>query len=137
MISNAWCYVFMEGAEFPKSDQIPKIIDILHDKFKLDDSSAKTKVESQILYYYERSHLDRILSPLLKNVPYRFLSPWIPFTDNEDVKTKSNQEELMCPYSLHEDHISINSAWCDFLLEYYDKINSFTVKELHSYLNLK
>ena len=137
MISNAWCYVFMRGVEFPKSDQIPKIVDILHDKFKLDDTSTKRRVESQILYYYERSHLNPILSPLLKNVPYRFLSPWIPFTNNEDVITKSNQEELKCPYSLHEDLISINSAWCDYLLENYDKINSFTVKELHLYLNLK
>ena len=86
---------------------------------------------------YEVLSFDALLSPLLKNVPYRFLSPWIPFTSNDDVVAKSNDAEMSCPYSLHEDHIVIDSKWGEFLLVNYDKLTQFTEKELRKYLKLK
>lgn len=135
MIANAWSYVFKDKGEFPQADQIPKYIDVIIDRYMLDESSDKNKVEGQILYYYfEKSHLDRLLSPLLNNVPYRFLSPWIPFTSNEEVVVKSNEKDARCIYSIHEDHITINPLWCDYLLENYNKIESFIEKELNAYL---
>ena len=134
MIANAWSYVFKDGGEFPQAEQIPKYIDVILARFMLDDSSNKKKVEGQILYYYERSHLDHMLSPSLKNVPYRFLSPWIPFTSNEDVVAKSNEKNIRCLYSLQDDHITINPIWSGYLIENYDKIIAFIETELRSYL---
>jgi hypothetical protein len=137
MISNAWGYVFGKEYEFPKTDQIPKYIDKIIAKYMLDGSSDSQKVESEILYYYERGHLDNLLSSLLKNVPYRFLSPWIPFTDNDDVITKSNNPDTRCLYSLHDDHITINPIWSDYLIENYYMLTQFVEKELRSYLKIR
>lgn len=135
MISNAWRYVRIEELDFPKADQLPNYIDDIQARFMLDDFDDMEKIEGQILYYYERAHLDRFLSPLLKNVPYRFLSPWIPFTSNYNVTIKSNDEKVNCIYSLHDDHIRINPMWRDYLLKNYAKIERFIEKELDSYLN--
>lgn len=137
MIANAWQYVYKEDRKFPQADQIPIYLDIILARFKLDYSSDEKTVEGQILYYYERSHLDRMLLPLLKNVPYRFLSPWFPFTSNEDVIAKSNKKDSKSLYSLQDDHITINPIWCDYLIENYDKIEAFIEKELRSYLKFK
>ena len=136
MISNAWRYVFGKEYEFPKIDQIPKYIDKIIAKYMLDGSSDPQKVESEILYYYERGHLDNLLSSLLKNVPYRFLSPWIPFTDNDDVVAKSNNPDTRCLYSLHDDHIIINPIWGDYLVESYDKIIQYIEDDLELYLKI-
>ena len=76
------------------------------------------------------------LSPLLKNVPYRFLSPWIPFTCNEDVVAKSNNPETRCPYSLHDDHIEVNASWGDYLIANYEKMTEFVEQELCAYLKM-
>lgn len=137
MIANAWKYVCKGDCEFPKADQIPKLVDVILAKYMLDDSSDMKKVESQILYYYERSHLDHLLSPLLKNVPYRFLSPWIPFTDNADVIAKSIHKDSRCLYGLYDDHIAINPVWSNYLIDNYDKIMQFIENGLRNYLNCK
>lgn len=137
MIANAWKYHFTKNAVFPKIDQIPKYIDVLLVKFILDDSSEKEEVENTIIYYYERANLDHLLLPLIKNVPYRFLSPWIPFTSNDEVITKSKDEAQKCLYSLHEDYISINPIWSDYLQQNYDELIRFAEKELCSFLKIK
>ena len=137
MIANAWRYLFVYKATFPSSDQIPKYIDIIIPMYRLRISSSKDEVEGQILYYYNSAHLNRLLSPLLKNVPYRFLSPWIPFTSNEEVVAKSNEKDAKCLYALHDDHIEINPIWHDYLTENYDKVVQFVEMELRSYLKCK
>ena len=136
MISNAWRYVFNEESVFPISDQIPLYINTILPRFMLTKSSRAEEVESQILYYYERSHLDRLLSPLLKNVPFRFLSPWIPFTTNEAVTNKSRIPETRCLYELYDDHINISSIWKSYLTENYEAISHFIENSLKAKLSI-
>ena len=136
MISNAWPYLNKENVEFPKIDQLPKYLSIVIDRTPLENSSGRKMVEDVILEFYNKAGLESTLSPLLKNVPYRFLSPWIPFTSNEEVIAKSNEKGARCPYSLQDDHITINPIWSDYLLKNYYEIISFIEKELLSFLDL-
>ena len=136
MISNAWRYVFNEESVFPISDQIPLYINTILPRFMLTKSSRAEEVENQILYYYERSHLDRLLSPLLKNVPFWFLAPWIPFTTNEAVTNKSRIPETRCLYELYDDHINISSIWKSYLMENYEAISHFIENSLEAELSL-
>ena len=137
MISNAWPYLNKENVEFPKIDQLPKYLSIVIDRTPLENSSGRKMVEDVILEFYNKAGLESTLSPLLKNVPYRFLSPWIPFTSNEEVIAKSNEKGARCPYSLQDDHITINPIWRDYLLKNYYEIISFIEKELLSFLKSK
>ena len=136
MISNAWRYVCNEKGVFAQIDQIPYYVNEIKERYLLDESSSKSKIEGQILYYYERDHLNRILGPLLNNVPYRFLSPWIPFTSNEDVVAKSNRKDSESPYSIHDDCIVINPMWGDYLKENYNEIVQFIERGLRQYLKI-
>lgn len=134
MVSNAWRYVYLKESIFPKIDQISKYANSLLTNLMLDKSSDMSLVEKRILYYYKRWGLENKLSPLLKNVPYRFLSPWIPFTSNDDVIAKSNDQNTRCLYSIHDDGISINAIWRDYLIENYNKIIAFIENELRIFL---
>ncbi len=134
MIANAWTYHFAKKGDFPKIDQIPKYIKSVKDTALLMENSDEKNVEARILNYFERLDIETILSPLLKNVPYRFLSPWIPFTSNEDVIAKSNRKDSTCLYSLHNNYITINPLWCNYLNNNYMKIESFIKKELALFL---
>lgn len=137
MASIAWRYVFMEKCEFPKTDQLPSYLETIDKKIESNNSTKGVVIDIILLDYYDKWGLDSLLSPLLKNVPYRFLSPWIPFTSNDDVVAKSNDPDTKCPYALHDDHITINPIWGDYFLENYVKLTQFAEKELRSYLKIR
>lgn len=137
MVSIAWRYVFFEKSEFPKIDQLPGYLVTIDEMIELNKSTKGVIIDSILLDYYVEWDLDSLLSPLLKNVPYRFLSPWIPFTSNDDVVAKSNNPDTRCPYSLHEDHIVINPKWGKYFLDNYNKLTQFVEKELRSYMKIK
>ena len=134
MIANAWRYVYAEGGEFPKLDQIPRYVEEVKERTPLGRYSDGKYVEDVVREYYRKAKLGVWLVPLLKNVPYRFLSPWIPFTSNEDVVAKSNAEDSRCLYSLHEDRIEINPLWREYLRENYDTLLEHTEQGLREYL---
>lgn len=136
MVSSAWKYVFVEDSVFPKIDQIPITLSKVGEKCALSRSANEKDIEYSVLEYYNTLNLDSLLTPLLKNVPYRFLSPWIPFTDNADVVEKSNAPSTHCLYALIEDGIKINPLWSDYLLDNYDKLIQFVERELRSYIKL-
>ena len=134
MVSIAWRYVFVVECQFPSQDQLPIYLRAIQAKTYLDRSAKEKKVEETVRESFYEWKWNTLLMPLLNNVPYRFLSPWIPFTNNDDVKSKSRNMEIGCPYSLQNDHITINPIWGDYFVENYDKIILFVEKELRSYL---
>ena len=134
MVSIAWRYVFVVECQFPSQDQLPIYLRAIQAKTYLDRYAKEKKVEETIRESFYEWKWNTLLMPLLNNVPYRFLSPWIPFTSNDDVKSKSRNTEIRCPYSLHSDHIMVNPIWGDYLVKNYDKISLYVEKELRSYL---
>ena len=134
MVSVAWSWVFMENSEFPKADQLPLYLRTIQSKAYLDRLASEKEVGGNVLEFYDEWKWDALLKPLLNNVPYRFLSPWIPFTNNDDVVAKSNDPDTKCPYALHDDYLTINPIWGDYFLENYDKLTQFAEKELRLYL---
>ena len=137
IVSVAWKYVFTEGAKFPAIDQLPKYLKAIQAKSYLDRSAKEKLVKETVQEHYHEWKWNTLLMPLLNNVPYRFLSPWIPFTNNEDIISKSKKAESRCPYCITKDHITINPLWSNYLIENYDKIILFIEKELRTYLNCK
>ena len=137
MVSIAWRYVFVVECQFPSQDQLPIYLRAIQAKTYLGRSAKEKEVEKTVREHYHEWKWNTLLMPLLNNVPYRFLSPWISFTNNEDVIEKSNKKESRCPYSLAKDCVTINPLWSYYLLENYDKIVFHVEKELRSYLKCK
>lgn len=136
MVANAWKYVFVEDGEFSLSDQLPIYLQTVKIKTRLKSKSSEEEVEWVVAKQYDNLSLDKILEPLLKNVPYRFLSPWLHFTSNNEVVTKSKDSDINCIYELHDDHITIKELWKDYLFEHYDEVMEFIESDLRSYLNI-
>ena len=137
MVSCAWKYVFMENSKFPKLDMLPVYLETIDKKIESNNSTKGIVIDDILLDYYDKWGLNYLLSPLLKNVPFRFLSPWVPYEDNANVVAKSKDPDLRCPYALYDDYILINPIWGDYFLENYDQLIQFVNKELRMYLKLK
>lgn len=60
------------------------------------------------------------------NVPYRFLSPWIPFENNQQVIHASIRFHNNCLYSISGDSIVINPLWEVYLVENYTVLRDYT-----------
>ena len=136
MVANAWEYVFVKNGNFSQSDQLPRYLVNIQLLAKINKVTEGSLVEQRLNKKFESLDLNSLLSPLLKNVPYRFLSPWIPFTNNEDVMEKSSHIETKSLYSLHYNHITINDFWRRYLIDHYEELINFINKELASYLKL-
>lgn len=136
MVANAWKYVFVEDGEFSLSDQLPLYLQSIKIRTHLKSKSSEEEVERVVAEQYDKLRLGKILSPLLKNVPYRFLSPWIRFSGNNDVVAKSQSSDINCLYELHNDHITIKELWKDYLFEHYDEVIEYIESNLRQYLKI-
>jgi hypothetical protein len=135
MVAKAWKYWFVDKFSFGIIDQLGSYLNIILNSSDSDLSadSSEIEVESYIIDNYVEGY-EKLLTPLLKNVPFRFLSPWIPFTTTSDVIEKSNDPATNCLYALKDDSIELNEFWLGFLKQNADKIIDFTISELNMYL---
>ena len=130
MAAIAWKYVFDIKLDFGNVDQLEKYLYEVKEHTNIRNDAKEVFVEETIIENYDRLGLKKVLSPLLKNVPYRFLSPWIPFTTQEEVIQKSIDKDNHCLYSLLEDGIDLNPEWFHFLRNHYDEIKEFIIEDL-------
>ena len=130
----AWPIVFEDELSLGASDQISRYLSMLKKKVNIIPAASSKVVEAALTQNYSAKGLDAILNPLLNNVPYLFLSPWIPFTNNQDVIEKSNSNEYACPYALHDDCIILDEDWLEYIEEHYDELCEFTKKSFVKYL---
>ena len=136
MIAKAWKYVFELNGQFPQTDQLPSYLLNILPLTNLKYTSTESEVEDVINNNYQSLRLDSKFSSLLKNVPYRFLSPWIIFTNNDDVINKSQKPESRCPYKLYSDHITISELWKNTLIDNYNVIELFIEYGLYNYIKI-
>ena len=136
MVAKAWKYVFMLNGQFPKTDQLPSYLINLLPLTKLKYDSTEAEVEYEINTNFASWELNSKLNSLLKNVPYRFLSPWIAFTSNDEVKNKSRDSESRCPYKLYDDCITITKLWREILIDKYNIIELLAEYGLEDYLEI-
>lgn len=134
MVSKAWKYVFMLHGRFPQTDQLPKYLTTLQPKTELRRNALEAEVEHELNRKYDTLELESKLSPLLKSVPYRFLSPWIPFTNNSEVMKNSWRKETRCPYELYQDHVIISELWRKAFVDFYESMQLIAESGLDSYL---
>ena len=136
MVAKAWKYVFMLNGQFSQSDQLPILLLKLQKSSSLLGDSSESEVESELNKIFEDKNIKSLLSPLLKNVPYRFLSPWIPFTSNEYVMKESRSLDSRCPYELYNDNVVISRLWRETLIDLYESIQLFVEYGLDDYLKI-
>ncbi len=131
MITKAWPYLCHYGLDFGSSDQIDKMIADIRKKTYLIENASEAVVNNQVNYHIDS--LKGILAPLGKNVPFRFLSPWIKYTSDQEVMEASQQNNT-ATYALYEDKIVFDNERLKFFTEHYDEQLQFIKKSLKEYL---
>lgn len=134
MAAMAWPMVFNYTIKLGKYDMMSKYLSEIFKTTSLDKTSSSQFVEKYLSNHYLPYGIKDILSPLLKNVPYRFLSPWIKYTSDEDVIGRSNRFDFSGPYSLTKNGIVLKEDWWDYIQKNYKEVCDFTKQSFVEYI---
>lgn len=133
IISLAYPYT-EERISFGTTDKIHDTIQCLIFTQTFQPNITNVANETRIIKHFDNERVHKILNQLLLNVPYRFLSPWIPFTTNKEVINQSQDSENKTPYALYPTHIELNEDWQNYFVENYEMLFKYTKTELTKYL---
>lgn len=134
MAAMAWPIVLKESIELGHQDRMYIYLSEIHKRTSLTKYSSSSDIEIFLNQVKNKSRAIEILSPLLKNVPYRFLSPWIKFTSNDEVIKRSQEKDSGCLYALYDKYIILNDEWWDYIIANYNTIWDFTLDSFIEYI---
>ena len=132
MVSESWYPIHYFKLSFGKSDSLFKQSLDIQQEFQISIESDKEKTKKYLLEHLNDTK--SFLKVFSFNVPYRFLSPWIKYTNDEDVIGKSQKFESQCLYAIHGDEIVINEIWVDYLTENYSILRDFAFWNLTQFI---
>lgn len=133
MAAMAWPIVFDNEIELGTSDMMKKYLEAVVKKTSLIRGASSSVVENYLLQHYSSQGVDKILAPLMKNVPYRFLSPWIQYTSDEEVIEKSCSSKFNGLYALHPGYIVLNKEWWEYIESHYLEVCDFVLRSFITY----
>jgi len=134
MAAMAWPLVFEDEINLGKTDLMESYLTSVQKNTKLIPAATSNVVENYIKMHYESQGINRLLAPLLKNVPYRFLSPWVKYTTDAEVIAESNRRDFTGMYALSDNCIILNEDWWDYIQEHYDELCSFATQSFLDYV---
>ena len=141
MVANAWYPIHYFRLSFGKSDSLFDIVMELQHITQIPiDANAETIIEG-IKDRLDDRRVMSLLSTLTINVPYRFLSPWIKYTCDDDVIKRSQTFENGCLYALYKEvegfYIVLNPAWDAYLHTHYNILVDFAYWNLTQFLQVR
>ncbi len=132
MVAESWYPIHYFKLSFGKSDSLfVKSLEI-QKAFQIPIESDKSKIKKLLLD--NLTETKKFLRVFAINVPYRFLSPWIRYTCDEEVVTKSQRFENNCLYAIYDEEVAINVIWVDYLTEHYSILRDFAFWNLTEFL---
>lgn len=132
MVAESWYPIHYFKLSFGKSDSLfDKSLEI-QKELQISIEADKDKIKKQLLD--NLNDTKKYLRVFTINVPYRFLSPWIKYTCDDDVVTKSQRFENDCLYAIYGDKIVINDNWVEYLAEHYAILRDFAFWNLTLFL---
>lgn len=148
MVANAWFPVHYFRLSFGKSDSLYDIVMNLHHITNISIDANVDTVIRGIKNSIADARVKEELTTLTLNVPYWFLSPWMPFPAKTPLDKKrketilrSQRLENNCLYSLHKDdndfYIVLNPAWDTYLHTHYNILVDFAYWNLTLFLQTR
>ena len=129
MVANAWFPIHYFHLSFGSMDSLHRIVTELQWMTDLPMDAKKEEVVECLTARLDDKNVKDQLATLIRNVPYRFLSPWINYTSDADVIARSHAYENGCLYSIQktkdEFYITINPVWNKYLQDYYGILTDF------------
>lgn len=133
MAALAWPMIMEDEIDLGGRDMMAKYLGEITKKTSLINTATSKVVENYMRQHYSSQGIEQILAPLLKNVPYRFLSPWVPFTTIEEVIAKSKSTKFAGLYALQDKGIEVNRLWWEYISPKYLEICDFAERSFVAY----
>lgn len=141
MVANAWYPVHYSRLFFGKSDSLFNIVMDLQQTTGIPIDADIEKVCDVLRDKIGDRQLKSKLKILTRNVPYRFLRPWIDTSDDKEMVLRSQSLENKCLYSISkketEFYIRINPEWNTYLHNHYNILADFTYWNLTQFLQVR
>lgn len=134
IIAESWYPIHYFKLSFGKSDSLYVQSLALQKALNIPIDADKEKIKRTLLDNLNEDRIKSLLRVFTLNVPYRFLSPWIKYTNDKEVVKKSQTLENDCLYSIHEEEIVINESWIEYLTENYTILRDFTFWNLTEFI---
>ncbi len=134
MIADAWYPIHYFKLSFGKLDSLESNILEIQRTLDIPIDASKSDIKAQIMMNIDNHDIRRLVHVFTLNVPYRFLSPWIPGATNSQVITESQVFVNNCPYAIFDKTILINNYWVDYLISYSDILKDFSFWNLSIFL---
>ena len=134
MIAEAWYPIHYFRLSFGKSDSLYNQIIELQKELNIPIDAKKDEIKKQIFNNLTIPKIRGLLRVFTLNVPYRFLSPWINYTTDNQVVELSQSYTNNCIYSIKDDTIEINPKWEQYLNDNYLILRDFTFWNLTVFL---
>lgn len=134
MIAESWYPIHYFKLSFGKSDSLYMQSLTLQQELNIPIDADKKKIKQLLIDNINDNHIKSLLRVFSLNVPYRFLSPWIKYTSDKNVISRSQQFENECLYAINGEYIEVNSKWIDYLSEHYLILKDFAFWNLTEFL---
>ena len=132
LIAESWYPIHYFKLSFGKSDSLfVKSLEI-QKEYQISIESDKEKIKNLLVDNLKETK--KFLKIFSRNVPYRFLSPWIRYTYDEEVIAKSQLFENNALYAIYNDEIVINDLWVEYLTKHYKILRDFAFWNLTEFL---
>lgn len=134
MVAEAWYPIHYFRLSFGKADSLYTQIIELQNELNIPIDAKKSDIKNQIISNLNAPKIKSLLRVFTLNVPYRFLSPWINYTTDNEVVMLSQSFTNNCLYAINADNIEINPNWEQYLNDNYLVLRDFTFWNLSVFL---
>jgi len=134
MVAEAWYPIHYFRLSFGKLDSLETIILEIQRQLDIPIDASRESVKNQILSNIDKAEIRKTLHVLSLNVPYWFLTPWIPDSTIRQVVDKSQVFLNGCPYAIIDKSIIIDNLWVDYLIANASILKDFTFWNLSAFL---
>ena len=125
MITEAWYPIHYFRLSFGNSDSFYDQIIALQKELNIPIDAKKEHIKTVLTRNLNSPKTAKLLKVFALNVPYRFLSPWIEFTNNSEVVYLSQSFTNNCLYAITDETIEINPKWEHYLNANYMVLRDF------------
>lgn len=141
MVANAWFPIHYFRLSFGKYDSLYAIVMELHRLTNIPIDANREYVVEELSKHIDEPKVKSQLRILTKNVPFRFLSPWINYSDDKSIVIRSQTFENGCLYKLEQVDgdiwIELNPIWLTYLTEHYPILTDFAYWNLTLFLQVR
>ena len=134
MLGKAWQPLLHGSFSFGKCDKLLHNIDHIIKRSPLNMYSLEDRVVYYMMYNSKNEIVNEVVNNLTRNVPYRFLYPWIGTCYNSTAEILSREPKRRCIYFIEGDTIKINPIWINYLCLHRNILEGFAIHRLNCFL---